>query len=211
MGSKDLKTVAAQLRKPHGALGKEAGEMMNKGNERMNLAAIEQLDIETNDNILEIGMGNGFFVRHILANDNSIRYDGCDFSDLMVEEAIIRNEEYVSNGQARFTWADAMDLPYRDESFNKVFTVNTIYFWDEKEIVLAEIKRVLKKDGLLIISLRSKAVMDDLPVTKYGFKTFSKTDCIELLPRHGFQILGATEQEDLDIELSISGELKKHV
>ena len=108
MGLNDLKTVAEQLRKPHGALGKQAGEMMNKGNALMNLVAIEQLEINTNDNILEIGMGNGFFVRHILANDNNVQYDGCDFSDLMVEEAIIRNEDYVGKGQARFTWADAM-------------------------------------------------------------------------------------------------------
>ena len=45
MEFKDFKTVAGQLRKPHGALGKETGEMMNKGNKLMNLAAIGQLEI----------------------------------------------------------------------------------------------------------------------------------------------------------------------
>ncbi|HKC36076.1 MAG TPA: class I SAM-dependent methyltransferase [Chitinophagaceae bacterium] len=201
MEYKDFKTIARQLRKPHGALGKETGAMMNKGNKLMNLAAIEQLEINANDNILEIGMGNGYFVKHVLANDKTIRYDGCDFSEIMVEDAIISNKDYVENGQARFTPANANNLPYINEHFNKVFTVNTIYFWDKIEEVLSEIRRVLKKDGLLIISLRPKSVMDNIPVTKYGFKTFSKIDCIELLTKHGFEIINVIEEEDLDIEL----------
>jgi ubiquinone/menaquinone biosynthesis C-methylase UbiE len=201
MEFKDLKTVAGQLRKPHGALGKETGEMMNKGNKLMNLAAIEQLQINTNDNILEIGMGNGFFVKDILENHQTVQYYGCDFSETMVREAIIFNQYYISKKQAQFTRASADHLPYKNESFNKVFTVNTIYFWDETETVLSEIKRVLKTEGLLIISLRPKSVMDNLPVTKYGFKTFSKTDCVELLTRHGFKTINVTEKEDADIEL----------
>src|SRR5258705_1216602 len=125
MEYKDFKTIARQLRKPHGALGKETGAMMNKGNKLMNLAAIEQLEINTNDNILEIGMGNGFFVKHVLANDKTIQYAGCDFSELMVEESINYNRNFVKNRQASFTRADASDLPYKNEYFDKVFSVNT--------------------------------------------------------------------------------------
>jgi hypothetical protein len=39
---------------------------MNKGNRLMNLETISQLGIVDNDKILEIGMGNGFFVKIFL-------------------------------------------------------------------------------------------------------------------------------------------------
>ena len=62
----DFRTIASQLRLPEGAIGKEVGANMNKGNRLMNLEAIKHLGISENDNILEIGMGNGFFVKDIL-------------------------------------------------------------------------------------------------------------------------------------------------
>ncbi len=200
MSQKRFKSIAEQLRMPLGAFGKEVGEMMNKGNKLMNLAAIEQLELTANDNILEIGMGNGFFARNILEVDKTIHYSGCDYSDEMVEESIRMNKDFVKNGQASFTSANVSDLPYRNEFFNKVFTINTIYFWDEMKTALFEIKRVLKKNGQLIISLRPKSVTDKLPVTRYGFTTFSKEDCIELLTKNGFEIENVIEKEDHDME-----------
>jgi ubiquinone/menaquinone biosynthesis C-methylase UbiE len=196
-----FKAIAEQLRKPDGELGRETGVMMNKGNWLMNLSAIEQLGVSPKDNILEIGMGNGFFVKHILTADQTIRYTGCDFSEVMVDEAINNNLDFVIKGQAKFTKANANNLPYKNEYFNKVVTVNTIYFWDDAERVLSEIKRVLKPNGLLVISLRPKYVMDILPVTKYGFATFSKSDTMELLTRNAFEIVNVTECGDNDIEL----------
>ena len=201
MTEENFKAIAEQLRKPHGSVGKEVGEMMNKGNKLMNMAAIEQLEIKSNDIILEIGMGNGYFVRNILAKDETIKYIGCDYSDDMVTEAFNYNNDFVKKGQARFNRANVIKLPYTNEYFNKIFTVNTIYVWDKTEAVLSEIKRVLRKDGQLIISLRPRSVMDKLPVTSYGFTTFSKDDCVELLTKYGFEVLSVFESEDSDIEL----------
>jgi hypothetical protein len=42
--------------------------------------------------------------------------------------------------------------------------------------------------------------MDNIPVTKYGFKTFSKSDCTEILNKNGFETISVTENEDSDIE-----------
>lgn len=175
--------------------------MMNKGNRQMNLATIEELEINSNDCILEIGMGNGFFVREIFAKDETIRYIGCDYSREMVSEAFNHNNDLVIKGQARFNLSSVIKLPYCNDYFNRVFTVNTIYFWDQVETALSEIKRVLKNKGQLIISLRPKSVMDKLPLTKYGFTTFAKEDCVELLTKNGFKIENVIEKEDYDIDL----------
>lgn len=74
-----IKLIAEQLRQPHGTSGEEMGETMNKGNLKMNLGTIAALDLQPHQHILEIGMGNGFFVSEILSAHKNILYKGCDF------------------------------------------------------------------------------------------------------------------------------------
>ena len=119
----------------------------------------------------------------------------------MIREAIINNRDFVKSGQASFIKANVKRLPFKNASFNKILTVNTIYFWEDTETTLAEIKRVLAKNGLLIICLRPKSVLDNLPITHYGFKTFTKQDCIDLLVNGGFSEIIVDEKEDVEIEL----------
>ena len=195
----EIKTLAEQLRLPDGELGIKVGETMNKGNRLMNLETISQLGIVDNDKILEIGMGNGFFVKDILAAGKNVKYSGCDFSDTMVKEASILNGSFAANAQ--FILSNADQLPFGDGSFDKVFTVNTIYFWENSKRTLTEIRRVLKPDGMLIVTLRPKSVMDNLPVVKYGFTTFSKDDAVKLLEENNFEILSATESADIEIKI----------
>ena len=195
----EIKTLAEQLRLPNGELGIKVGETMNKGNRLMNLETISQLGIVDNDKILEIGMGNGFFVKDILASGKNVQYSGCDFSDTMVKEASILNGSLAANAQ--FILSNADELPFQDSSFDKVFTVNTIYFWGNTRRTLTEIRRVLKPDGILIVSLRPKSIMDKLPVVKFGFTTFSKEDAVKLLEENSYEMLSATESDDTDLKI----------
>ena len=201
MELKDFESIASQLKNPQGELGLQVGKNMNKGNQLMNLAAIHLLNPKANDQILEIGMANGFFVKDILEKDSRIHYTGCDISETMLREAIVNNREFIKSGQAEFLKADVKRLPFKNASFNKILTVNTIYFWENIDEVLNEIKRVLTKNGTLTICLRPKFVLDELPITQYGFKTFSKGKCIELLSNAGFLQISVDEKEDADIEL----------
>ncbi len=195
----EIKTLAEQLRLPDGELGIKVGETMNKGNRLMNLETISQLGIVDNDKILEIGMGNGFFVKDILAAGKNVKYSGCDFSDTMVKEASILNGSFAANAQ--FILSNADQLPFGDGSFDKVFTVNTIYFWGDAQRTFTEIQRVLKPDGILIVSLRPKSIMDKLPVVKFGFTTFSKEDIIKLIEENDYKMLSATESADIDLTI----------
>ncbi|MES2678971.1 MAG: class I SAM-dependent methyltransferase [Bacteroidota bacterium] len=192
--------IAKQLRQPQGDYAKEVGERMNEGNLQMNLYTIEKLNINPSDRVLEIGMGNGFFVKNILGKNESVAYTGCDFSEAMVREAGTRNEEYLKNKRAGFFLANAEHLSFPDNSFNKIFTVNTIYFWDQPEAVLKELGRVLTPEGVLLIALRPKSVMDHFPMTKFGFNTFSAKDVSALLGQNGFKVIEITEKEEEPLE-----------
>lgn len=71
-------------------------------------------------------------------------FTGCDFSEKMVEEATKQNQKLIKTGQAKFYLANAENLPFENEVFNKVFSVNTLYFWENPALILSEIWRVLQ-------------------------------------------------------------------
>jgi ubiquinone/menaquinone biosynthesis C-methylase UbiE len=207
MNEETLKAIAGQLRQPSGEYAIQVGEKMNEGNLHINLNTFEALNLVKGDSVLEIGMGNGYFVKNILSVDDSIKYTGCDFSKIMVDEACKRNEKFIANGQAAFHNADANELPFEKEVFNKIFSINTIYFWDNPQIVLTEIHRVLKPRGQVTISLRPKSIMEHYPFVKYGFKMFSQEDLTELIESNNFKVIDIIEKDEPEVE--INGELTK--
>jgi ubiquinone/menaquinone biosynthesis C-methylase UbiE len=120
----------------------------------------------------------------------------------MIAEAERINEAWIRNGQARFVLADMKTMPFDDTVFNKVFTINTIYFWEDAADVLNEIKRVLHATGKFILTLRPKHLMEKYPFTQYGFNMFSKEDVSELLNQNGFTVIEMQEKKEPDFELN---------
>lgn len=207
MNEEILKAIANQLRQPSGEYAIEVGEKMNQGNLKINLHTIEALQLTAGDDVLEIGMGNGFFVKNILSIDNTIKYSGCDFSQPMIDEASRRNNEFVETRRAQFYFSSADQLPFEDKSFNKVFSVNTLYFWDNPKLILTEISRVLKPQGQVFISIRPKAIMKYYPFVKFGFQMYAKDELADLLAINNFNIIFTIEKEEPDQE--VDGQMMK--
>ncbi|MGG9971533.1 class I SAM-dependent methyltransferase [Ferruginibacter sp. SUN002] len=204
MDEQQYQERAAQLRKPTGDQGIAIAEFMNKGNRQMNLDALTILNAAEGDTILEVGMGNGLFVKEIVAKHPSIQYTGIDFSELMIAESKKINEEWIRKEQASFVFSDVTALPFDDGAFNKIFTVNTIYFWDDTIKVLNELKRVLSSNGKLIISLRPKHQAIKYPFTKYGFTLYAKEDIAGLLSTNGFTNIEVFVNKEPD--MNVNGE-----
>jgi ubiquinone/menaquinone biosynthesis C-methylase UbiE len=200
MDEQSLQQLAAQLRKPTGDEGIKTGDWMNRGNETINLDTLKTLQAKEGDTILEIGMGNGFFVKEIVQKNNSVKYTGCDFSEIMIAQAEKINSKFINSGQVKFVLSNVASLPFANASFNKIFTINTIYFWEDAAIVLAEIKRVLQPKGKFIVALRPKWQMVHYPFTKYGFTLFSKEEVTALLTQNGFSIINIIENKEPDFE-----------
>ncbi|WP_317899594.1 class I SAM-dependent methyltransferase [Aurantibacillus circumpalustris] len=205
MEERDLKLMAAQFRKPKGELGIQVGEFMNQGNGRINYDALQILKAGNEDRILEIGMGNGYFVSEILEKNSKVKYTGCEISDEMVEEALKINEKYIKTKQADFVKGNIRALPFAKEAFDKIITINTIYFWDDEMTALNELKRVLKPNGQLIISLRPKHYLVNYPFTKYNFNLFSKDDVLTLLEKSQFKI--SQVFENIEPPYDLQGEI----
>lgn len=202
-----LQQRASQLRKPEGEEGIKTGEWMSKGNVHIIRDTLKALNAATDDNILEIGMGNGFFVNEILQKSGGINYTGCDYSELMIGQSKEINSEWISRGQAKFVLSDLSSLPFKNETFNKILTINTIYFWDDNIKALNEIKRVIRPNGIFIIGFRPKHQTEKYPFTRYGFNQYSKTEVSDLVSKNGFSVVDVIENKEPDFNLN--GEMLK--
>jgi ubiquinone/menaquinone biosynthesis C-methylase UbiE len=208
MDQDTMKQLAQQLRKPEGEMGKKVAEQMNSGNELMNRTTLTYLNACANDSILEIGMGNGKFVKDILAIDPSINYVGCDYSNLMVQEASVLNASWIANKQAQFIQTTADVIPFQDKHFSKAFTVNTIYFWEDPNKELAEIHRVLTRGAKFVLTVRALESMKSIPVTQYNFTLYNQEQLVHLLTANGFKVKEVVELAEPARELFNGSKVK---
>jgi demethylmenaquinone methyltransferase / 2-methoxy-6-polyprenyl-1,4-benzoquinol methylase len=75
---------------------------------------------------------------------------GCDFSEPMLELARAKSvQRWATN--VRFEYADALELPYEDESFDAVTVGFGVRNLSDLDRGLAEMARVLKPGGRLVI------------------------------------------------------------
>ncbi len=181
------KFLAAQLRQPSGLFGKFfMGNFLNKGNAKINRLTVELLNIKPTDRILDIGFGGGMTIEEMVKTIDTGKIHGVDFSQAMVAQAKRKFKKLIQAGKVSIEFADVSKLPFEPNTFDKVCTINTIYFWNDTSASLREIRRVLKKDGKLIISIRSADKMKNLPFTQYSFKLYTSEDVKHLLVGAGF-------------------------
>ena len=102
--------------------------------------------IESNDNVLECAAGTGMLSAVIAERCNTLV--ATDFAPKMIKRAEKNCSSYTN---INFEYANIMSLKYPDDSFDKVIAGNVIHLLDEPLKALAELNRVCKPGGLLII------------------------------------------------------------
>jgi len=103
--------------------------------------------VKENQKVLDIGCGNGRFSE--LFSD-SVKYIGVDISEKMLA---IAKERYP---RRKFILFDGLNLPFADESFDLVICIAVFHHLPSEElrqVFLKEIKRVLKKEGKLVLTV----------------------------------------------------------
>ena len=181
----NLELLAQNLRCPQGEAGRQIADYMNVSNREMTQRTIDRLQPEDHDQILELGPGNGKHVPDLMHLADEMTYDGLDISEDMVTEC--RN--IAGSESVHFQLYDGNSIPFDEESFDKVFTVNTLYFWDEPGKLASEIARILRPGGILLLTFADKQFMQQLPFVSYGFRLYDREEAGLLLKNAGLSIL----------------------
>ena len=93
--------------------------------------------------VLELAAGTGLIAKNIVSSAAHI--EATDASPEMIAEAKQGN----CSAKLHFSMQDMFHLPYADKSFDVVIVANALHIVPEPEKALAEIRRVLKDDGVL--------------------------------------------------------------
>lgn len=188
----ELQELAKQLRCPDGESGIKVGEMMNFTNSNVIHKTIESLNLNDGDIVLEIGPGNGSHVKEIIA-EAKINYYGIDISETMVIEA-----EKLNHGLENviFQLSNSNEIAFNDRFFDKLFTTNTIYFWEHPQAYANELARVVKTNGIVSIGFIPKSTMQNIPFAKFGFVLYDIETVTQLLETAGFMILETKAEKE---------------
>jgi SAM-dependent methyltransferase len=192
--------MARLLGKPEGEAGRAVGERLNRVNADITAAVYQGLQLRPSDHVLEIGFGNGKLLPALLAYAHDLTYVGIDIAETMVTEAIAFNAELVAAGIASFRLASAEAIPCPDQSFDRVFAVNVIYFWPDPVRALSEMRRVLRPDGMSVIAAVKPETDQPLPPfarEEYGFRVRDGATVAALHRDAGFGYIELDDYEEI--------------
>jgi ubiquinone/menaquinone biosynthesis C-methylase UbiE len=154
---------------------------------------LDNINIEPNDVLLDIGFGNGYLIHKLLKNGIPIKICGIDISNDMVNNVSKKYKQFIDDGYLNLYLENIANTSFEKETYNKIYTVNTMYFWNELEKCFSEIKRILKPNGIFLNAVYTREFLDKIIYTKYGFNKYSIDDVIKITENNGMTIVKLVE------------------
>ena len=105
---------------------------------------------------------------------------------------------------------DAQDMPFEDNSFDVVILFEALYYLPSAEKFVSECKRVLRKDGYVLIATANKDLFDFAP-SPYSHKYYGTMELNELFSTQGFNVecFGYLSTKEISLRQRILRPVKK--
>jgi phosphatidylethanolamine/phosphatidyl-N-methylethanolamine N-methyltransferase len=110
-------------------------------------AAISHLGLQSNETVLEVGIGTGL---NLPLYPPSCRLTGIDLSGEMLDKAVERTHKLAMSGVV-LKVMDATSMDFADDAFDKALATYTISAVPDPVAVLREMRRVVKPGGIIVI------------------------------------------------------------
>lgn len=129
------------------------GEDRKKSEQDLYRRLLKEMKVSATDSILEVGCGIGFGAKLIFKESSPEKVIGLDSSKKQVKRALSRNmKTLIDNPNLDYKLGSAEKMPFDNESFTKVFSIEAPKYFTSLEKFIDESHRVLKKDGELHIA-----------------------------------------------------------
>ena len=177
--------------KPHGKYGIEMLNGMNEHHSPVTEWALEFLDVHSGNTVLDIGCGGGAAIKRITESTDAELIYGIDHSEVSVKLSTFNNEQSAKCGKVKILKASVSELPFNNESIDRIITVESFYFWPTPAQSLKEVYRVLKKHGKFLIAadIHGDAELDEKDkegIEKFNLYNPTLSEFRELLENAGF-------------------------
>ncbi len=175
--------IEGQYGHPKGLLGMYIGEKMVRQHKTDTLWTIKVLKLQQSENILELGCGAGHAMKLLLKQQTVNSVVGVDLSESILRTASIRNRSFIRNGRAKLIKGNVNSLEFPEESFSRVLSIHSIYFWDNLPKVISDIYRILKTNGIAVLTLCDGKSGE----TWTGTKILVEQQIIPIMEQRGFK------------------------
>ena len=147
---KTINKLHSHGKKPKGFFGKLIGICMNLFHKNVYKYALDTINIEISD-CLDLGCGGGKLIKLMSEKFLYAKIYGLDHSQDMLELAKQTNKHLIDEKIVELIQGTPEALPFHENSFDLVMASETIQYWQNVEICLKEVKRVLKPESIFMI------------------------------------------------------------
>jgi ubiquinone/menaquinone biosynthesis C-methylase UbiE len=179
--------IARQSGHPSGIIGRLIARIMAMETITVNRRALSLLELHDASRVLEVGSGHGRTLARVAELAPQGFAAGVDISPAMVQMAKRYNRHSIAKRLIEVKGASSDHIPYADESFDRVFAVHTLYFWNDPFAHFREIRRVLRVGGRFVLAFgpkEDKNAVATFPGSVYHFYSINET--WDFLTKAGF-------------------------
>ncbi|HCC00206.1 MAG TPA: SAM-dependent methyltransferase [Ruminococcaceae bacterium] len=180
-----------QFQKPTGEEGHLLVQHMNKSHYELTTWGLQQVDFQKDDRILEIGCGGGLTIERLSKLAPQGKLCGIDYSLDCVHWASEHNQTLIQSGRMQISEGNVEKLFFDDNTFDKIFAVETVYFWPNISDNFKEVARVAKKGGQFIVIHEA-----------YASERFA--DKTKMLEAQGMKVLSPDQMEKQMLQAGFS-------
>ena len=139
---------------PHGWPGRLGGALMAHGNAATERHVVRLAALDAHDVVLVVGPGPGIGVQAAAAHAGHVI--AVDPSPLMLGACRRRCARFVEQGRVELVVGDAEHTGRSDQSVDVAIAVTSVQIWPDLPAGLAELHRVLRPGGRLLLSAHQK-------------------------------------------------------
>ncbi len=135
---------------PDGRPDVNPSEPFSAAQSRLDDVMIELAKLQSGHTILDIGCGLGGLIERIDAQFREVHLTGINIDPQQLD--ICQRIRSRSQNIIRWSEADACDLPFESETFDRVFSVEAMFHFASRRRFLEQARRVLKPGGRLVLT-----------------------------------------------------------